>query len=258
MLPALTPTQTVSGNDGRRSARPDSRIQWHRYVASPPSTSSTSASRTQGTQRSAPMLGSAVSSRTPTDLQPRAGHAPPEARRLTKLPHRGRPAHRVAPLRRRDAEGVGVGDRLAEQVDQRRWMLGLVTPPDVRSSLRSLHGRRPGGPGLLRSARCWSRRAGGPRAVAGSRLPWAGRGGHAEGVGGHRQRPVGVPVDEHSGVAGLPGSVGQAGEVERRDEVVGSRDGVRVVARGRRARRSSVGSVSMRPSRPRRSAAAQS
>ena len=30
MLPALTPTQTVSGSDGRRSASPDSRIQWHR------------------------------------------------------------------------------------------------------------------------------------------------------------------------------------------------------------------------------------
>ena len=70
MLPALTPTQTVSGSDGRRSASPDCRIQWHRYVASPPSTSRTSASRTQGTQRSSPMLGSAVSSRTPSDFQP--------------------------------------------------------------------------------------------------------------------------------------------------------------------------------------------
>ena len=30
MLPALTPTQTVSGSDGRRSASPDCRIQWHR------------------------------------------------------------------------------------------------------------------------------------------------------------------------------------------------------------------------------------
>ena len=30
MLPALTPTQTVSGSDGKRSASPDARIQWHR------------------------------------------------------------------------------------------------------------------------------------------------------------------------------------------------------------------------------------
>jgi hypothetical protein len=30
MLPALSPTQTVSLNDGSRSASPDSRIQWHR------------------------------------------------------------------------------------------------------------------------------------------------------------------------------------------------------------------------------------
>ena len=30
MLPALSPTQTVSVSDGMRSARPDSRIQWHR------------------------------------------------------------------------------------------------------------------------------------------------------------------------------------------------------------------------------------
>jgi hypothetical protein len=30
MLPALTPTQTVAGSEGSRSASPDSRIQWHR------------------------------------------------------------------------------------------------------------------------------------------------------------------------------------------------------------------------------------
>src|SRR5262249_28071747 len=35
MLPALTLTQTVSRSDGRRSARPDARIQWHKYAASP-------------------------------------------------------------------------------------------------------------------------------------------------------------------------------------------------------------------------------
>ncbi len=36
MLPALSPTQTVSRSDGKRSASPDSLIQWHRYRASPP------------------------------------------------------------------------------------------------------------------------------------------------------------------------------------------------------------------------------
>src|SRR5438045_3361473 len=35
MLPALNPTQTVS-SDGKRSANPDSRIQWRRYNESPP------------------------------------------------------------------------------------------------------------------------------------------------------------------------------------------------------------------------------
>ena len=30
MLPALTPTQTLSDSDGNRSANPDSRIQWQR------------------------------------------------------------------------------------------------------------------------------------------------------------------------------------------------------------------------------------
>ena len=72
MLPALSPTQTVSLNDGSRSASPDSRIQWQRYRTSPPATSRASASRTSGTQRSRSMLGSAVSSSTPTDFQPRS------------------------------------------------------------------------------------------------------------------------------------------------------------------------------------------
>src|SRR5919199_1119245 len=70
MLPALSPTQIVSGSDGRSPARPDCCIQWHRYKASPPSTSRTSVSWTQRTQRSASMLGSAVSSRTPKDFHP--------------------------------------------------------------------------------------------------------------------------------------------------------------------------------------------
>jgi hypothetical protein len=79
MLPALSPTQSVSRSDGRSSASPDCRIQWHRYNASPPLTSRTSASRTQGTQRSSPMLGSAVSSSTPKDFHP-SSHMGVEAR----------------------------------------------------------------------------------------------------------------------------------------------------------------------------------
>ena len=57
MLPALNPTQTLSRSDGRRSARPDSRIQWHRYSASPPLTNRASVSRIHSTQRSEPTLG---------------------------------------------------------------------------------------------------------------------------------------------------------------------------------------------------------
>ena len=95
MLPALTPTQTVSGREGSRSASPDSRIQWERYAASPPSTSRTSASRTHGTQRSSPMLGSAVSSSTPTDFQPRLdrshGGSPVTKPRTEAGPHIGWP-----------------------------------------------------------------------------------------------------------------------------------------------------------------------
>ena len=70
MLPPLSPTQSVSGRFGRSSASPDSRIQWPRYRASPPPTSSTSVSSTRGTQRSRSRLGSAVSSSTPSDFQP--------------------------------------------------------------------------------------------------------------------------------------------------------------------------------------------
>jgi hypothetical protein len=32
MLPALTPTQTMSRSEGSRSASPDSRIQWLKYL----------------------------------------------------------------------------------------------------------------------------------------------------------------------------------------------------------------------------------
>src|SRR6188472_3196642 len=70
MLPALSPTQTASSSDGMRSRNPDSRIQWYRYSASPPATRKASVSRTSGTHFSWSMLGSAVSSSTPTDLQP--------------------------------------------------------------------------------------------------------------------------------------------------------------------------------------------
>src|SRR4029453_15314865 len=69
MLPALNPTQTVS-SDGKRSANPDSRIQWHRYNESPPFTSRASVSLTRGTQSSSSMLGSAGGSSTPRDFQP--------------------------------------------------------------------------------------------------------------------------------------------------------------------------------------------
>ena len=70
MLPPLRPTQTVSLSVGSMSASPHSRIQWHRYSESPPAASSTSVSRTSGTQRSSSMLGSAVSSSNPTDFHP--------------------------------------------------------------------------------------------------------------------------------------------------------------------------------------------
>ena len=119
MLPALSPTQTVSRSDGRRSASPDSRIQWHRYRASPPDTSRTSVSRTRGTQSSSSMLGSAVSSSTPTDFQPSSvmglsDSSADEAPGALARTDVGVPVHRGG-----DAEGAGVGDRLAQEVDQR-------------------------------------------------------------------------------------------------------------------------------------------
>src|SRR3954453_18131078 len=120
MLPALTPTQTMSGNDGSRSASPDSRIQWHRYDASPPSTRSASASRTHGTHRSAPMVGSAVSSGRPSDAQKspekcwKSGSAATRPR-TDSGPHIG-----WTPLRRRDDQGMALRDRLPEQLHERR------------------------------------------------------------------------------------------------------------------------------------------
>src|SRR5439155_22168955 len=114
MLPPLSPTQTVSRSDGKRSASPDCRIQWHRDKASPPAASRTSVSRTKGTQRSSSMLGSAVSSSTPKDFQPNshmgqfglsAADEPPYPRART---HHGVPVHRGG-----DAEGAGVGNGFA-------------------------------------------------------------------------------------------------------------------------------------------------
>ena len=128
MLPALSPTQTVSSSDGSRSISPDSRIQWHRYRASPPDTSRTSASRTKGTQRSSSMLGSAVSSSTPTDFQPSSHMGLPDSS-ADELPDAlsrtdvGVPVHRGG-----DAEGAGVGDRLAQELDQRVPDARFLTP----------------------------------------------------------------------------------------------------------------------------------
>src|SRR6478609_8080098 len=74
MLPALTPTYTVSRSSGdgprRRSASPDSRIQRHRYRTSPPYTNRASVSWTAAIQYSALMLGRAVSSSTPNEFHP--------------------------------------------------------------------------------------------------------------------------------------------------------------------------------------------
>src|SRR6478735_5893696 len=94
MLPALSPTQTVSLSDGKRSARPDCRIQWQRYRASPPFTSRTSVSRTQLAHGCGRLTGDETPCPTGTAL-------------------------RVAVPRRGDTEGVGLGNRFAEEIDQR-------------------------------------------------------------------------------------------------------------------------------------------
>src|SRR5262245_6999348 len=132
MLPALTPTQTVSGSVVRRSASPLSRSQWHRYVASPPSTSKTSASRTQGTQRSSPMLGSAVSSRTPIDFQPRS-FAPAMKRQAEAGVHQEWP-HSAVGMHRALDSSIGLPTRSTSA-----WrMLVFATPPDVSRSFMFL------------------------------------------------------------------------------------------------------------------------
>ncbi len=136
MLPALTPTQTISGSDGRRSASPDCRIQWHRYVASPPSTNRTSASRTQGTQRSSPRLGSAVSSRTPRafhsmEVMPPHGGMPLTKPRTEAGPHIGWP-HCAVGIQRAVESVIGLPNRSTSALR----MLEFVIPPDVRSSFK--------------------------------------------------------------------------------------------------------------------------
>ncbi len=136
MLPALSPTQTVSSpSDGSRSASPDSRIQWARYVASPPATSSTSASRTHGSHRSAPTLGSAVSSSSPTDFQPRptigSVSRPLAKRSADSGPHIGWPYWAVGM-----ASAVHSSIGRPSSSSSAAWMVGFVTPADVSSSFK--------------------------------------------------------------------------------------------------------------------------
>src|SRR5690242_19572584 len=73
MLPALTPTYTASERSlGRRPVKPERRIQLARNRGSPPHTNNASASRTVGTHAASSMLGSAESSRSPNDFQPKS------------------------------------------------------------------------------------------------------------------------------------------------------------------------------------------
>src|SRR4029450_12391029 len=125
---ALTPTQTISGSVARRSASPLCRIQWHRDVASPPSTSRASASRTPGPRRSriAARRQQDVSLPNPGDpaLFADAGQSgeledayrfPAEVALVSdEAPGRGWGAPGVAVLRCRDAKGTGLVDRLAQ------------------------------------------------------------------------------------------------------------------------------------------------
>ena len=135
MLPALSPTQTVSRSEGRRSASPDCRIQWHRYKGSPPFTSRTSASWTQGTQRSRSMLGSAVSSSTPTDFQPNSTigvrpSCPLMKRQAWPGPVIGCPYVAVG-MQRALESAIG----LPSSSTRASRMLGFLMPADVRRSL---------------------------------------------------------------------------------------------------------------------------
>src|SRR4029077_16893564 len=88
------------------------------------------ASRTQGTQRSSPMLDSAVSSRTPTDFQPTSPWSAMK-RQAEAGVHQGWPF-----------SAVGMHRALESSIDlpsnstRASRMLVLVTPPDVRRSFK--------------------------------------------------------------------------------------------------------------------------
>ena len=137
MLPALSPTQTVSSSDGSRSASPDCRIQWHRYKASPPEASRTSVSWTRGTQRSSSMLGSAVSSSTPKDFQPSShigqlGSCPlMNCHAFSPGPTQGCPYIAVGMQRALDSL-IGLPSRSTSA----SWMLAFLMPADVRRSFK--------------------------------------------------------------------------------------------------------------------------
>src|SRR5689334_24222013 len=90
----------------------------------------------QGTHRSAPMVGSAVSSRTPSDAQPRpekyrkSGSAATSPR-TDAGPHMGWPHCAVGTTSAwHSATGLPRSSTSAE------WMLGLVTPPEVSKSFK--------------------------------------------------------------------------------------------------------------------------
>src|SRR3954447_4696866 len=137
MLPALSPTQTVSSSDGSRSASPDCRIQWHRYRASPPEASRTSVSWTRGTQRSPSMLGSAVSSSTPKDFQPSShigqlGSWPlMNCHAFSPGPTQGCPYIAVGMQRALDSL-IGLPSRSTSA----SWMLAFLMPAEVRRSFK--------------------------------------------------------------------------------------------------------------------------
>ena len=80
------------------------------------------------------MLGSAVSSRTPTDFQPRShmgdGDWPAMKRQAEAGVHRGWP-HSAVGMQRASESAIGLPSRSASA----SRMLVFVTPPDVRRSL---------------------------------------------------------------------------------------------------------------------------
>src|SRR4051794_24884506 len=138
MLPALSPTQTISCSDGRMSASPDCRIQWHRYSASPPFTSRTSVSRTHDTQRSWSMLGSAVSSSTPKDFQPSSHMGQRGSCPLMKFHALPGPAigcaYDAVGMQRASDSAIGFPKRSTSA----SWMLVFLMPADVRRSFMRL------------------------------------------------------------------------------------------------------------------------